>query len=51
MFLLIVAVLTVLIFLASFSPIQELHHWLIPVVIRVSIANFYLNYGVILLIP
>ena len=51
MFPLIVAVLTVLIFLDSFPPRQELHHWVILVGTRVSIAKFDVHDGVSLLIP
>ena len=46
MFLLIVTVLTVIILLDSFQPIQELHHWLVYLGIRVSVAKFDDNDGV-----
>ena len=44
-FLLIAAILDVLILLDCFPPIQELHHWLIFVGIRVSIDKFDVNDG------
>ena len=50
MFPLIMAVLTVLIFVDSFPLIQERRHWLIFVGIRVRIAKFYVNDFVSLLI-
>ena len=51
MFPLIVAVLTVLIFLDSFQPIQDCLHWLIFVGIRVSVNRFDVNDGTSLSIP
>ena len=51
MFLLLVAVRTMLILLRFLPPIQECYHWIKPVVIRVSVANFDVNYGVVLSVP
>ena len=51
MFLLIVTVLTVVIFLDSLPTIQEGHHWLIFVVIRISVAKFDINDGISLPTP
>ena len=51
MFTMTVTVLTVLVFIDSFPPIQELFHRLILVVIRVSFAKFDLNNGSSLSIP
>ena len=48
---LIVAVLTVLILLDCFPPSQERCHWLVFVIIRVSVANFDANDGFSLSIP
>ena len=36
-----------LIFIDIFPPIQERGHWVILVVIHVSVAKFDVNYGVI----
>ena len=51
MFPLIVVVLTVLISLDIFPPIQERRHWLILVGIRVSVTKCDFNDGVSLSIP
>ena len=39
-FLLLVAVIIVLVLLDFLTPIQERFHWIKPVDIRVSVANF-----------
>ena len=49
--LLILAVLTLLIFIDSLPPRQERRHWLILGGIHVSVVKFYVNDGVSLLIP
>ena len=49
-FLLIVTVLTVVLFLGSFPPIQERWHWIIIVGIHISIAKVDVNDGFSLLI-
>ena len=46
MFLLLVAVITMLILLAFFSPIQEHYHWLKLVGIRNGVAELDVDYGV-----
>ena len=51
MFPFIVIVLTVLIFLDSFPPSQELRHWLVFIGIRVGITKVDVNYGISLSIP
>ena len=48
---LVVTVLTMLISIDIFSPIQEHCHWFILVGIRISVAKFYINDGFDLSIP
>ena len=51
MFLLIVTVITVLIFLDGFAPIQERWHWLIFAGTCINVAKFDINDDVSLSIP
>ena len=51
MFPVIVSVLTVLILIGLIPPGQERRHWLKSVGIDISIAKFYVNDGVSLLVP
>ena len=51
MFLLLVAVLTVLILILLLPTIQELIHWLMLVGIRVSVSKFDVDDGVSLAFP
>ena len=51
MFLLVVTVLTVLVFIDRFPPVQERCHWFILVYIRVRVTKFDVKDGVNLAIP
>ena len=51
MFPLIMAAQNLLITLHFIIPSQECYHWIKPVGIRVSIAEFDINYGVGLSVP
>ena len=51
MFPLIVTVIIVLIFSDKLPPSQEIHHWIVLVGIRIIVAKFDINDGVILSIP
>ena len=51
LFPLLVALLTVLIILYFIPPRQERYHWIKPVGIRVSVAEFDVNYFIGLSVP
>ena len=51
MFLLIVAVLDVLILLGFLPPIQERCHWIKSLGVRIIVAKFDVDDGIILLVP
>ena len=46
MFLLVVTVLTAIVFLDIFPPVQERCHWFVIIRIRVSVTKFDVNNGI-----